>query len=37
MGDPVGARDILEEVLSEGDTSQKDAAQTILKDLDQAS
>ena len=34
MGDKDGAREILREVLQEGDTEQKAAAQTVLAKLD---
>ena len=33
MGDPDGARSILEEVVNEGDDSQKDEAQELLEGL----
>jgi pilus assembly protein FimV len=34
MGDTDGAREILKEVLAEGDTDQKSAAQSVLSNLD---
>jgi FimV-like protein len=34
MGDKDGAREILKEVLQEGDAQQKAAAQTVLANLD---
>jgi len=34
MGDASGAREIIEEVLREGDTEQREAAQTLLAELD---
>jgi pilus assembly protein FimV len=33
MGDPAGARSILEEVLDEGDTSQRQQAKKLLDSL----